>query len=67
VLKGVRCSSAHFKSETSISHPVATVNLIKNPSHQVRKVKEVLCKIDASVRRWMDVPDLKCAREHHIL
>jgi hypothetical protein len=64
VLKGVRCSSAHFKSETSISHRAASVNLINNPSHQVRKVKGVLCKIGASVRCWMDVPDLKCAREH---
>jgi hypothetical protein len=30
----------------------------------VRKVKGVLCKIGASVRCWMDVPDLKYAREH---
>jgi hypothetical protein len=62
VLKGVRCSRAHFKSGTSIQHPAATVNLIKNPSHQGRNVKGVLCKIGASV--WMDVPDLKCACEH---
>jgi hypothetical protein len=64
VLKGVRCSRAYFKSGTSISHPAAAVNLIKNPSHQGRKVKGVLCNIDASIRCWMDAPDLKCAREH---
>jgi hypothetical protein len=67
VLKGVRCSSTHFRSETSISHLAAVVNLIQNPSHQVRKVKGVLCKIGASVRCWMDVSDLKCAREHRTL
>jgi hypothetical protein len=52
VFKGVQCSSAHFKSETFISHPAAIVNLIKNLSHQGRKVKRVLCKISASVRYW---------------
>jgi hypothetical protein len=61
VLKGVRCSHAYFKSDTSISHPAAAVNLIKNPSDQRRKVKGVLCKIGASVRCWIDVTDLKCA------
>jgi hypothetical protein len=64
MLKGVQCSSAHFKFETFISHPAAVVNLIKNPSHQGRKMKEVFCKIGASVRCWMDVPDLKCVRDH---
>jgi hypothetical protein len=33
LLKGVRCSRAHFKYRTSISHSTATVNFTKNPSH----------------------------------
>jgi hypothetical protein len=37
---------------------------MKNSSHQGRKVEGVLHKIGAAVRCEIDVPDLKCAREH---
>lgn len=33
----------------NLRHLAATVNLIKNLSHQGRKVKEILCKIGTSV------------------
>jgi hypothetical protein len=60
----IRRLSAYFKSETSILYPAATVNLINNSSHQRSKVKEIFCKLGASVRCWMDVPDLKCALKY---
>jgi hypothetical protein len=64
VLKRVRCSRAHFKSETFIFHPTVGSNFTKNSSHHGREVEGVLYTIGAAVRCWMDVPDLKCAREH---
>lgn len=33
----------------NLRHLAATINLIKNLSHQGRKVKEILCKIGTSV------------------
>jgi hypothetical protein len=53
-----------LKSGASILHSTTPANFTKNPSHQGRKVEEVLHKIGAAVRCKMDVPDLKCAREH---
>jgi hypothetical protein len=64
VLKEVRCSCAYFKSGASILYSTTPANFTKNPSHQERKVEVVLHKISAAVRCEMDVPDLKCVREH---
>jgi hypothetical protein len=57
------CSKGYDAHRTSISHPKVGTHFMKNPVHHRRKMEEVLYKIGAAVE--IDVPDLKCAREHH--
>jgi hypothetical protein len=64
VLKGVRCSRAHFKSGTSIQHLTEALILQRTPFTFLTWWEGFLIKLTAAAGCEMDVSDLKCALEH---
>jgi hypothetical protein len=60
----VRCSRAHFKSGTSIQHLTEAPILQRTSFTFLPWWEGLLIKLTAAAGCEMDVPDLKCAREH---